>query len=103
MTKLYIVRHGQSQANANGILQGSKVDTPLTQTGIKQALATKEALSDVSFSKVVASPLLRAAQTATIIAGADRTITFDPRLVEYDYGSWDGMLEADVWAKFPQY
>lgn len=103
MTKLYIVRHGQSQANANGILQGSKVDTPLTQTGIKQAFATKEALSDVSFSKVVASPLLRAAQTATIIAGADRTITFDPRLVEYDYGNWDGMLEADVWAKFPQY
>ena len=94
MTKLYIVRHGQSQANANGILQGSKVDTPLTQTGIKQAFATKEALSDVSFSKVVASPLLRAAQTATIIAGADRTITFDPRLVEYDYGSWDGMLDS---------
>lgn len=51
MTKLYIVRHGQSQANANGILQGSKVDTPLTQTGIKQAFATKKALSDVSFSR----------------------------------------------------
>lgn len=103
MTKLYIVRHGQSQANAKGILQGSKIDTPLTTKGIDQAHATKEALATINFSKVVASPLLRAAQTASIIAGFDKTITFDPRLVEYDYGHWDGMLEADVWSKYPQY
>lgn len=103
MTKLYIVRHGQSQANAKGILQGSKIDTPLTTKGIDQARATKEALATINFSKVVASPLLRAAQTASIIAGFDKTITFDPRLVEYDYGHWDGMLEADVWSKYPQY
>ena len=103
MTKLYIVRHGQSQANAKGILPGSKIDTPLTTKGIDQARATKEALATINFSKVVASPLLRAAQTASIIAGFDKTITFDPRLVEYDYGHWDGMLEADVWSKYPQY
>lgn len=103
MTTVYIVRHGQSYANAAGILQGSHIDTPLTSQGCTQAMATKRKLRDTTFTKVFASPLLRAAQTATIIAGTDRTITFDPRLVEYDYGTWDGMLEADVWNNFPQF
>ena len=81
MTTLYIVRHGQSQANAAGILQGSQVDTPLTIKGQQQAQLVGQQLAarKISFDLVVASPLLRAAQTAAIIAPRTTTI-FDWRL-----------------------
>lgn len=104
MTTLYIVRHGQSQANAAGILQGSQVDTPLTIKGQQQAQLVGQQLAarKISFDLVVASPLLRAAQTATIIAPRTTTI-FDWRLKEFDYGNWDGQLEKDIWQKFPAY
>ena len=45
MTTFYIIRHGQSEANAKGILQGSQIDTPLTELGRSQA--------QVTFSKCV--------------------------------------------------
>lgn len=40
MTTFYIIRHGQSEANAKGILQGSQIDTPLTELGRSQAQVT---------------------------------------------------------------
>ena len=89
MTTFYIIRHGQSEANAKGILQGSQIDTPLTELGRSQAQVTLSKLETDNFDAIYASPLLRAAQTATIIGGSDKTITFDPRLKEYDYGTWD--------------
>ena len=101
MTTFYIIRHGQSEANAKGILQGSQIDTPLTELGRSQAQVTLSKLGTDNFDAIYASPLLRAAQTATIIGGSDKTITFDPRLKEYDYGTWDGEIEADIWQKYP--
>ena len=103
MTTFYIIRHGQSEANAKGILQGSQIDTPLTELGRSQAQVTLSKLGTDNFDAIYASPLLRAAQTATIIGGSDKTITFDPRLKEYDYGTWDGEIEADIWQKYPKY
>ena len=102
MTTLYIVRHGQSQANATGILQGSQIDTPLTEKGRQQASLVRQQLQSrkIFFDLVVASPLLRAAQTAAIIAPQVTTI-FDNRLKEFDYGTWDGQLEKNIWQQFP--
>ncbi|KRL00904.1 histidine phosphatase family protein [Liquorilactobacillus capillatus] len=102
MTTLYIVRHGQSEANKAGILQGSKIDTPLTAKGRQQAQAVHQNLVHFNFNQVYASPLLRAAQTAQIIA-AKTTTTFDSRLKEYDYGDWDGQLEKDIHQKYQQF
>ncbi|KRL36959.1 phosphoglycerate mutase [Liquorilactobacillus uvarum DSM 19971] len=102
MTTLYIVRHGQSEANKAGILQGSKIDTPLTGKGRNQAEAVQQRLKELDFSKVYASPLLRAAQTAHIIAG-ETTTTYDRRLKEYDYGEWDGLLVKDVHKKYARF
>ncbi|QYH55523.1 histidine phosphatase family protein [Liquorilactobacillus nagelii] len=102
MTILYIIRHGQSQANAKGILQGSQIDTPLTSKGKKQAETVGVQLKQqkINFDLVYASPLLRAAQTAAIIAPKLTTV-FDNRLKEFDYGSWDGELKKIIWQKFP--
>lgn len=102
MTTFYIIRHGQSQANQQGILQGAKINTALTSYGRQQALATKAKLAGISFYKIFASPLLRAAQTAALI-NDNQPVTFDCRLKEYDYGSWDGMLEKDIWQQYPQF
>lgn len=101
MTNLYIVRHGQSEANAAGILQGSLIDTPLSEKGQLQALNVHNHLEklDLHFDIVIASPLLRAAQTAQIIAPTKPTI-YDSRLKEFDYGDWDGQLSADIHQKY---
>ena len=101
MTTIYCVRHGQSEANLAQIMQGSKIDTPLTKLGKQQALAAKAKLATVSFDAVYASPLKRAVQTAKLISSA--TPTLDDRLVEFDYGTWDGQLLSDLYTQYPTY
>ena len=60
---IYIMRHGQTEANRTGILQG-RIDVPLNEEGIKQAEKTKNELDKkgVSFDFVYSSPLTRARQ-----------------------------------------
>lgn len=101
--ELYLVRHGQSKANAAHILQGAKVDTALTSKGCQQAELTRERLLDQHFDCVYVSPLHRASETAKIIVGQSTTLTFDPRLVEFDYGSWDGQKIEDLLDQYPEY
>ncbi|WP_404388129.1 histidine phosphatase family protein [Ligilactobacillus animalis] len=101
MTTIYCVRHGQSEANLAQIMQGIKIDTPLTKLGQQQALAAKAKLANVSFDAVYASPLKRAVQTANLISST--TPTLDERLVEFDYGTWNGQLLTDLYAQYPMY
>ena len=56
MTTFYIIRHGQSEANAKGILQGSQIDTPLTELGRSQAQVT---LSKLELTILTLSMLVR--------------------------------------------
>ncbi len=69
MADVYFIRHGQSQANADGVLAG-QFDSPLTEKGIQQA--QNEAMmireSGVIFDTIISSPLSRAYDTAIIIA-----------------------------------
>lgn len=101
MTTIYLVRHGQSQANEAGIMQGSQIDTPLTELGKEQALFAKEKLQGIFFDQSYASPLKRAKQTAKIITRKDPRL--DKRLLEFDYGSWDGQKLSDIYQKYAQY
>ena len=88
-----MIRHGQTDWNADGLFQGSS-DTPLNDTGRAQARALVEVLreSGVDWSAVVSSPLVRARETAEIIAdglGAPLGPAYD-ELVERDYGRHEG-------------
>lgn len=65
-TTLYLCRHGQTEANRDGILQGTS-DYPLTELGLREAKQTGKALSQVKFSRVMSSDLLRAARTCRLI------------------------------------
>ncbi|HEX5564817.1 MAG TPA: histidine phosphatase family protein [Sporosarcina sp.] len=90
---IYIVRHGQTDVNQEGRLQG-RVGKPLNSTGFKQAELVKEQLQDIEFDLVFSSPQERARQTAAIITG--RPVISDPRIDVYDIGEADGMKKDEV-------
>ena len=85
---IYIIRHGQTELNNRQVLQG-RSDWPLNEKGIEQAQTAAKLLCGVSFSSVYASPLTRALQTARIIA-PDMEPLIDERLIEMDYGPYEG-------------
>lgn len=95
---LYLVRHGRTEANAGGRLQG-RIDLPIDEVGRAQAAAVTSLLSNVD--RVVCSPSLRARQTAEVF-GIDPEL--DERWLEMDYGDFDGVAMADVpgdmWAQW---
>ena len=84
--KIYLVRHGETDWNKAGRLQG-QCDVPLNEYGIRLAEETARGLSGVPFDAAFSSPLSRAAQTAGIILG-DRKVPLcpDDRLKEIGFG-----------------
>ncbi|XP_051626703.1 fructose-2,6-bisphosphatase TIGAR isoform X2 [Manacus candei] len=98
---LTVVRHGETRYNKDKILQGQGVDEPLSATGFRQADAAGVFLSNVKFTHVFSSDLLRAKQTATAILGKnkfcrDLEIKYDARLRERKYGVAEGRPLADL-------
>lgn len=85
---IYIIRHGQTDMNSRRVLQG-RSDLPLNSVGIAQARNAADRLRDISFSAVYSSPLMRAIQTAGIIA-PEIPPMIDIRLIEMDYGAYEG-------------
>lgn len=87
---VYVLRHGQTDWNEKGIIQG-RSDTSLNQTGFAQAKEAKKELDKVDFVAVFCSPLLRAKQTMeTVLEGRNLPVTFDDRLMEMAYGDFEG-------------
>ncbi|XP_017679452.1 PREDICTED: fructose-2,6-bisphosphatase TIGAR isoform X1 [Lepidothrix coronata] len=98
---LTVVRHGETRYNKDKILQGQGVDEPLSATGFRQADAAGVFLSNVKFTHVFSSDLLRAKQTAAAILGKnkfcrDLEIKYDARLRERKYGVAEGRPLADL-------
>ncbi len=86
---IYIIRHGKTELNRANVLQG-RSDCPLNEEGVLQARAAAETLRGISFSYVFSSPLLRALQTAEIVAPGIAPVV-DERLIEMDYGPYEGL------------
>lgn len=96
MTKLYLVRHGETFDNERQIMQGQ---TPgeLNATGIRQAEALSLQLADVHFDAIVASDLWRAIQTAQILAEPHQLpVVTTPLFRERDWGSFTGRFIPDL-------
>jgi broad specificity phosphatase PhoE len=97
-----LARHGESEGNFAGSLQGSRFDTPLSARGRRQAEALAIRLSEDGIDAVWASPMVRARETASIVAAPHGiTLSIDADLVEFDWGVWsgrpfDGALEQEV-------
>lgn len=90
---LILLRHGQTTANAQALLQGH-MNLPLDPVGERQAQRSGEYLrSAFPDALVISSPLTRAHQTASAVS-AD--VVVDERFIELDYGQWDGIALTDV-------
>lgn len=98
---LILVRHGESVANAQGLLLG-RTDAELTETGRAQAAAVP-ALLERPVVEVRSSPLRRAVDTAELL-GLGLSVVIDERWIEVDYGEFEcqplGDIPADVWQKW---
>jgi probable phosphomutase (TIGR03848 family) len=92
---LYLVRHAQSTANSEGILAGRIPGIALDKKGKRQAEKLSKFLATVEFEKVIASPLERTQETATLLR-ADAEIKLDYRIAECDYGQWSGQKIEDL-------
>lgn len=92
---IYLVRHGQSTWNRDGLLQGQTPHPPLTEPGRRQAARAGELIHARSahVDVYVASDQVRARQTAEIIADG-RPVVLDPRLRERHAGRLEGMTTA---------
>ncbi|MEO8862806.1 MAG: histidine phosphatase family protein [Candidatus Saccharimonadales bacterium] len=95
---IYLVRHGEDEDNAAGILNGRR-DTPLTALGEEQASKVAKELQGESivFDVIMSSPLQRARQTAEAIAEVlGKDVAINSELIERDYGVLTGKLRTDI-------
>ncbi|MDX2025152.1 histidine phosphatase family protein [Microcella sp.] len=102
MTVFALVRHGETDWNRERRIQGS-TDIPLNDTGREQARATGTLLASRHWTALVASPLSRAAETASII-GAEVGLgepELEPRLAERDYGDAEGLTGPEIDLRYP--
>lgn len=101
MTRVYFVRHGQSESNLITQFAGS-LDMPLTEKGRQQAEASARFLRAVPFTAVYASDLCRAYDTGLAVAQMQEIpITGDTRLREIFAGEWEGRTYSDLERDFP--
>jgi broad specificity phosphatase PhoE len=102
MTVLLLARHGETDWNLKRRVQGHS-DTPLNDTGRMQARSLADELAGEPIDAVYSSDLLRAHETARIVAeqrGLDVTAIRDLR--ERHFGTWEGLTDEEIFARFPE-
>jgi broad specificity phosphatase PhoE len=101
MTRLLLVRHGETDWNTTGRFQG-QADPPLNANGRAQAASLAAQLAQTRIGAIYSSDLQRARDTAEIVARKlGMTVRVDRRLREINQGEWDGMLTTDIIARYP--
>ena len=103
---IYLLRHGQTAFNAERRMQGH-MDIPLNPHGVRQAAAMgallRDLIPDPADWRIVASPLMRAQDTARAAGAAlGLPVETDRRLIEVTVGEWEGRLLDDVAAEHPE-
>jgi broad specificity phosphatase PhoE len=94
MPLIALLRHGPTEWNAAKRLQG-RVDPPLSAPG-RAEVGRRRLPADLDGWRLVSSPLRRVVETALILAGEP---VIEPRLIEMDWGAWEGETVADLRAR----
>ncbi len=95
MTRLLLVRHGETDWNAEGRLQGH-TDRPLSDHGRRQARRLADELATEALDAIYASDLARARETAEIVAARlALPVELDPDLREKNWGTWEGLTSTE--------
>lgn len=92
---LYIIRHGETDLNKRGIVQGRGVNSPLNETGFRQARAFFDRYKDIPFDKVYTSTLLRTQQTVEGFLAKRLPWEQLEGLDEISWGIYEGMEQSD--------
>jgi probable phosphoglycerate mutase len=98
---LFVARHGETAWSLSGQHTGL-TDLPLTPNGERNARRLGGRLKGMSFAKVFTSPLQRAARTCEL-AGFGAVAETDPDLVEWNYGQYEGLCSAEIFAERPDW
>jgi broad specificity phosphatase PhoE len=94
--ELYIIRHGETDLNKQGIVQGRGIDSDLNDTGRAQAAAFYQMYQDVPFDKVYTSALKRTHQTVKGFIDAGLAWQQLPGLDELAWGEWEGKANDEA-------
>lgn len=94
MLNVYFLRHGQTPYNADNNRYCGRTDIPLTEKGTQQAAAIAEQMKGIPLDAVYSSPLERAYRTAQIASGG-KDVVKDNRLIEADFGEWEGKTREE--------
>lgn len=101
MTEILLIRHGETDWNAERRLQGH-LDIPLNAVGVRQARACGYALRNEPLDAIISSDLQRARQTAqAIAAGRELVVQTLPGLRERCYGAFEGLRRPDISERYP--
>ena len=103
--KLYFVRHGKTEWNLEGRLQGAKGDSPLLKESIEQVRELGHYLSDTHFDLIFSSDLPRAKKTTELIMESQKPkakVTYTKALREWQLGKLEGQKIALVQAIYPK-
>ena len=100
MGKLILIRHGQTEMNAQSLYFG-KLNPPLNDLGISQAYQAREKLLNMDYDNIYSSPLERAKQTAEICNYLDKDIVYDSNLEEINFGIFEGLTFKEISEKYP--
>lgn len=102
MVTICLLRHGETAYNADGNKYCGRTDVELTEKGRAQANRMKELLKDYQFDAIFSSPLYRARLTAEIASGQPDKVQTDERLIEVDFGQWEGKRPEEFQREDPQ-
>ncbi|HET7046509.1 MAG TPA: histidine phosphatase family protein [Gaiellaceae bacterium] len=101
MTEILLARHGETDWNRERRVQG-QTDRPLNEGGRRQAAELARSLAGEHLDAVYASDLLRAFDTARAVAEPrGLEVVALPALRERDFGTWEGLTEAEILDRFP--
>jgi len=92
---LVLTRHGSTPRSDPEQHLGQHLDLPLSDVGRSAAAALGGRLAGLQFDRVVASPLRRSRETAALVA-TSADVELDPRLIEMDYGRWEGLTYDEI-------
>jgi broad specificity phosphatase PhoE len=95
MLTLVLTRHGLTDRSDPEQHLGQGIDIGLSEAGRAQAAALAARIADEHFDRIVSSPLRRAIETAETVARG-RIVEADPRLMEMDYGAWEGLTYEQI-------
>jgi probable phosphomutase (TIGR03848 family) len=96
MGTLLLIRHGRTDANVNGILAGRTPGVVLDEVGRTATEELSARLQGVKIARVISSPLERTLETAAILFDSNVEVATEDRLLECDYGDWQGTKLSEL-------